>query len=913
MAVGRYSIGIDLGTSNCALCYVDSLATDKTPRILQIPQYHSLHSISENELLPSFLELHDRAPTDKNDRQVSLPCFAEPESIAGHLAREKSIEAPERTVSSAKSWLASSHINSRSRILPWGSALHELKISPLEATARYLSHLKYCWDNALAGANPAYKLENSEVTVTVPASFDESAIALTLEAAAIAGYPPRIRILEEPQAAFYHWLERHELCSLGENLPAERVISVLVVDVGGGTTDLSLFHYQPGSNSVKRISVSEHILLGGDNMDLAIAHLFESAAGFSPDARQWSILVNQCRRIKEEIFSSELPLTEKAEISITLPGSGSDLFAEAENLTLDRGKITKLILDGFFPACEPTAKATKISTALRDLGLNYAADTAITRHIAEFIAGAEINALLFTGGALSPEPLQKRLIEIIASWQTHTPQVLKNDSCHLAVARGAAFFCHQVSHGRRLISGGLPHALYLAIHSGRRGDIEQLLCLAPYGSEPGFTSRLSKHDLSLRVNEAVRFSCYSSSNRHKDKPGEFINPDVFNFHKLPEMKTTLVSENLTNRGATVSVYLECEIDELGRLRIYCVSRDNPGQRWQLTFDLEQNSNDSPTTSVDRFRKFDRTILPQVTEALLDVFGKKTRNDARYNAKTLQKGLESLLDLPRDEWPTELLRNIWDTLAPAMGRKGRSLPHELCWLTLAGLALRPGFGAEGDIIRINEAWKLYQVGISHPKETRATVQWWIFWRRVAGGLSPEQQQIMFRDAEKSLSGASNISPEQLLTLCSLEKLPPTEKLALLKHAQRFFSKNQIAASAYYSALARLLTRVPFQADSSTVLPATDIEDTISDMLGTTPPAPATSAYCSALARISRLTGERTLDLPHSMRQQVIEKLLALGFPAEHTRTISEIVAVQDKDRQDYFGESLPAGLILGTKR
>src|ERR1700733_11504559 len=458
----RFSIGVDLGTTNSALAYV-RLSGDAQPDVLAVAQWDSPTTLVETPTLPSFLYLPEEAlAAELRGRLPGTEGW-----IAGRLARRRAGETPGRVVRSAKSWLCHHSADRSAPILPWGS--EELapaqKISPVRAAAFILNYLRGAWDSRFPQSGDAFDAQ--EITITVPASFDAAAQRLTLDAAEQAGYPGSVRLLEEPQAAFYCWLEQHAAAEplwqgLDPHIAEQR--HVLIVDVGGGTSDFSLFELRPGASGaipdIRRVAVSEHILLGGDNIDLALAVLLEPRLVLERgrmSGPQWDHLVASCRDMKEQALSGAGSAQEQ--YVVALAGRGSGLVAGAQTATLTRGEVEQLVMDGFFPLCGAHARPYRSQSGLRDWGLPYAADSAVTHHLADFLRDRpRVDAVLFNGGSLHAAVLRQRLLDQIAAWQGGgRPIELENAEPALAVARGAARFGKLLhGHAGRIAAGGAP-------------------------------------------------------------------------------------------------------------------------------------------------------------------------------------------------------------------------------------------------------------------------------------------------------------------------------------------------------------------------------------------------------------------------------------------------------------------------
>ena len=490
-AHARFSIGIDLGTTNSALAFAP-LVGEGTPEILFVPQWESLAGLTEEPTLPSFLYLPEEAAAAHfRGREVGAGQW-----VVGRFARIKASETPGRVVHSAKSWLCHHAADRSAAFLPWGSTdlARERKISPVRASALILNYLRGTWNSRFAQAGFAF--DDQEITVTVPASFDAAAQRLTITAAEEAGFPKDVRLLEEPQAAFCCWLEKHDPAhELWQRVDGDDtdLRHVLVIDIGGGTSDFSLFELRLNEQSslpdIRRVAVSEHILLGGDNIDLAIAHMVEprlAGAGGQLSGRQWDQLVASCCNLKEHAFAATGPPDER--FIVALAGRGSGMVAGSQAATVRRAEIEGVLLDGFFPFCDAGARPYQAQAALREWGLPYPSDSAVTRHLAEFLNNRpRVDAVLFNGGSIRPPLLRQRLREQIGVWQRgFVPLVLENEEPDLAVARGAARFGALLHQHSGQIAAGAAHAVFLEVEGiPATSDAEtappSLVCVLPQG------------------------------------------------------------------------------------------------------------------------------------------------------------------------------------------------------------------------------------------------------------------------------------------------------------------------------------------------------------------------------------------------------------------------------------------------
>ncbi|MGJ0523427.1 Hsp70 family protein [Burkholderia gladioli] len=610
MSEARYSIGIDLGTTHCALSYVDLAASDgdaAAQQVLPIAQLSSPGAVASPELLPSFLYLPHEGELAAGD--LSLPWTASRDYAVGEMARSRGAGTPIRLVSSAKSWLCHPGVDRRAAILPNDAPPEVARVSPLEASVRYLNHLREAWDHA----HPDAPFAAQDVTVTIPASFDPAARELTAEAAQAAGYT-RMTLLEEPQAALYSWIQKS---GGGWRKDVKVGDIILVVDVGGGTTDLSLIAVveREGNLELHRVAVGEHILLGGDNMDLALAHVVArklAAQGTQADPWQLRALTYACRGAKETLLSDRSVET----VPLVVPSRGAKLIGGSIRTELTRAELTQILLEGFFPQVEASARpAVRTRAGLTQLGLPYAQDAGITRHLAAFLgkqvgALAELDglpaaahhpgasflhpsAVLFNGGVFKSELLTERILAILNGWLAADgaapARLLGGADLDLAVARGAAYYGY-VKRGRGVrIRGGTARAYYVAIESampaipGMEPPISAL-CVAPFGMEEGSDAALPEQEFGLVVGEPVQFRFFGSSVRRQDQVGDLL--DYWSPEELQELEAiqaTLPADGRTP-GEVVAVRLHARVTEAGTLELEALPRGSEA-RWKVEFDV----------------------------------------------------------------------------------------------------------------------------------------------------------------------------------------------------------------------------------------------------------------------------------------------------------------------------------------
>ncbi|MCX6107094.1 MAG: Hsp70 family protein [Proteobacteria bacterium] len=929
----RYAIGIDLGTTNCALAYVDLSAHGSPTQVLEIPQWESDGSVVRAPTLPSYYYLPPKSEWRRG--QLALPQHAEgslPDFVVGKFARWQSSQVPGRVIHQAKSWLCHDGVDREERILPWhvGDLVGDERRSPVEVSAAYLQHLREAWNLLVAKDAASARFEEQDIVITVPASFDEAAQGLTLAAAMQAGYPAeRVRLLEEPQAAFYHWLNgRHDL-------PKAEAFNVLIVDIGGGTSDFSLFRVDPrpqGQPDITRVAVSEHLLLGGDNIDLSLAHALEHKLvgdGNRLSSREWAQLAFGTRQLKESALSADAAATNSdeeldAELFVSIAGEGSSLMATARTASLRRAEIRDLVVSGFFPLAAATDVPRRQRQGLTQLGLPYAQDGAITRHIAQFVANHQIDAVLFNGGTLRPAILRRTLLEQITEWQNGSePVVLASADMDLAVALGAAHYAALRHQPEALIKGGYARSVYVEVDvadKDKGGDVTgpNLMCIVPKGYDGVTPLKLDSLDLKLRADSPVRFQLFTSTTRADDHLGDIVVAGVASrdsFHPLPPLHTRIDLAGKKD-DKLISVQLETSVAETGLLCLYLVHQFDQTnvKRWQLDFNVRGASARSQTATPAASAKLATSRFPAnkiaiAVDKLDTLYGKKRRDEQLGAPKNLVKDLEDTLGAPREDWDTSLLRGLWPHLATGMTRRGRSLNHETQWLYLAGYSLRPGYGCELDEWRTQELWRCFQQGLSFPKEKQAEEQWWIMWRRVAGGLLREQQEQLFERIFPALR-KDDASPELYLLAGSLERVDMMQKIRLGQHlTQQLAAGRQKFVNQRMWALARIASRVPLYGGPHTIARPELVVGWFDELKKINRGDAAFSKLSLFLTQAGRMIGDREYDLSDAARGQFLAKLGETGASAEQMRLVREFVPVDTEAKMLLFGESLPAGLVL----
>ena len=915
----RYCVGIDLGTSNSALAYADLNARDPDAAVsvFEVPQLVGPGALAPRPLLPSHLYLP--GPHELPEGALGLPWDGAHRGPAvGGFARDQGARVPGRHVASAKSWLCHPAVDRTAAILPWGAPPEVGRISPVEASARILEHLRRAWD----AAHPQAPLAEQDVVITVPASFDEGARALTLRAAAEAGLP-RPALLEEPQAAFYDFTRVHR-GALAQELAGVRL--VLVCDIGGGTTDFTLIAVEGSGEEpvLRRLAVGDHLLLGGDNMDIALARRAEADLRVKLGAGQWGALVQACRTAKERLLAADAP----DRIAVTVPGQGSRLVGGALTAQLAREAACEQILEGFVPRVSRTdlpSRGARVA-GLSELGLPYASDPAITRHAAAFLRrheptvaealgpGAAVDAVLYNGGALRAELLARRLDEVMQSWQEAPLRRLRNDAPDLAVARGAATY-GLVRRGLGLrIGGGSPRTYFVGIASGDRTDA---LCVVPRGAPEGVEQEVQGRTFGLTLGRPVRFRLFASSGYRPEKGGDLVPLDD-DLAELPPLQSVVQGEGVAQ------VRLHSLLTEIGTLELSCVAdrgrRESAapetmvGARWKLEFQLRQ-------TGAAEDRGGSLSALPHgiepAREAVQLVYGKKPQPVAGREVKDLWRNLEKALG-DRAGWTLAVNRDLWGVLWAGAQKRRRSPDHERLFLQLCGFALRPGFGAPLDAWRCEQTFTLFAQGVTHHKEAAVWAAWWILWRRIAAGLGEAEHAAIFGAIEPHLrptpkgrvanpgKKAPGLAIDEMVRLLgALERLAPSAKLEAGSWLVERLRTGAAPGTAW--ALGRLGARVPLAGAAHQAVPPEVAAQWLELLLGLDLRINTEAPF--AIAQLARLSGDRARDLDEDLRTRAAAALEQARAPAEWARGIREVRELGEKDEQRVFGEALPLGLHL----
>ncbi len=909
-----YTVGIDLGTTHTVVACADRHGDADTPiRLFEIEQLVAPGEVAARPLLPS-VRYHPAAG-ELAPGAHALPWHSDEPAVIGELARRLGAQVPGRLVASAKSWLSHAGVDRLAGILPWGAAEDIPKVSPVAASASYLAHVRAAWNRR----HPEQPLEAQEIVLTVPASFDDVARSLTLQAASDAGLPG-VRLLEEPQAALYDWLFRHRR-TLAQELAETRL--VLVCDVGGGTTDLSLVKVElPGGEPrLERLAVGSHLMLGGDNMDLALAHLVErrlgEAGGAPPrlSAGQLAHLVERCRAAKEQLLAAEAP----PRAAVTLLGGGARLVGGARTVELERDEVERAVVDGFFPdvaAGEPLRRRTG---GLVALGLPYESDPAITRHIGAFLrqhadAGWP-DALLLNGGVFRAEAIVRRLQSVLAGWRGAPVRSLHHADPDVAVARGAVAYALARRGLAPRIASGSPRSYFLLLgDDGGRG-----VCVLPRGSEEGHELRLEGRRFALRLGEPVGFHLGCSTADAPGRPpphaGEVMELSDIDMQPLPPLATVVRAAAGGPARVEISVELAAQLTEVGTLDLHCIAADDPAQRWKLEFQLRGRAAAATGSESGLPPRFDEAV-----QAIELVFGVRRREVDPKAVKQLRAQLEAVLGA-RERWSAAVLRALFDALLQRQRGRRRSAAHERLWLSLAGWGVRPGFGDPLDGWRIEQLWPLYEQGVQHGHDAQVNAEWWTLWRRAAGGLDAAAQGRLLEDFAFVLRGdeagiterpphlAKGGWDDMVRLVASLERVPPAYKVEVGDWLWEQYAQGRPPRRGVWTlwAIGRLGARVPFYGSAHEVAPAPAAQRWLDALLALD--WKRCDGAAAAAANLARRSGDLARDLSPDGRALVIERLEGARAPQGWIDRVREVAALDEVGRSSVYGESLPPGLKL----
>ncbi len=942
----RFVVGIDLGTTNSAVCYVDTQvsagnaeaatapASHFVVQTLSLPQLVAPGQVEHRETLPSFH--YQPSSGEFAGGALDLPfSSAAVDHCVGVFARDHGIHVPGRMIASAKSWLCHPGIDRTAPILPWQGGEDIDRLSPVDVSSRFLAHMTASWNHAF----PDAPLAEQTVVLTIPASFDEVARNLTIQAAQKAGLR-KVLLIEEPQAAFYAWIDRHkdqweQLVSPGQK--------ILVCDVGGGTSDFTLIRVQADSSNkvvFHRVAVGEHLILGGDNLDLALAYFLEEKfkQEGTPELtpRQWSVLVRVARQVKEAMLS----VNAADEFTVNLPGTSSKLIGGGLQTKVTRQQVSEVLLEGFLPKTAFSESPQQIQSGFREFGLPYAADSAITRYLAQFLrTHAQVAAdntvlnndanparpdiVLFNGGLFESPVLQQRMTDTISSWfstdgEKWVPQILDCQRLDLAVAHGAACY-GMVSRGAGVrISAGLPRTYYLGVQT-ETGTAA--ICMIPAGTEPGTDLEPPNQTFELQTDTPVEFPVFYSATRLVDAIGTTIETGKEQLTALPPIRTVIRSKS-DSAGGTVTIRVNARLTEIGTLDLWCATLDT-NERWKLQFDVRSAVRTDVAAheagAADAEGIVDADAVQKIEVILSAVFAP----DGKDKPGGLAKRIASEIGMSRNEWPTSLLRDIWRMLIEHAEGRRKSPAHESSWLNLIGFALRPGFGYALDDWRIDTMWDLLRGKLVHSSPDVRN-QWWIMWRRIAGGLAGGQQNALsnqllgsIRQTAQQMSSGKGKGGVVVLhekdaseiwrVLGAFEQLPPSSRKELGDIILKFLTrpKMQPVRESLIWALGRIGSRVPLNGNAQSTVSRDTAERWLHQLLKMQLDDAQSLPLC--IMQLARKTDDRFVDLSGAARDEAIRFLKEMGGHRQLIKLIKEGGETDAETQNALFGEALPLGL------
>jgi len=946
MVPSSFLIGIDLGTTNSAVAYVDTRDPRGRVELFRVPQLTAPGSLESRPILPSFLYFPE--PDEIANGAAALPWNPRPAAIVGVFARDRGALAPGRQVSSAKSWLAHGAVDRRAAFLPWGATGDSPHISPVAASAQYLMHMRDAWNATVASDDEALRFEHQTIVLTVPSSFDEEARELTVEAAQAAGLV-HLTLIEEPIAAFYAWMADH-----GGAAALEDDDVALVCDVGGGTSDFSLIRIrmEAGAPAFERMAIGDHLLLGGDNVDLALATLVErkmtaARLGLRLAITQRAALRRSCSAAKERMLSDAAP----EQIPITVLGAGRSVVGESITVELTKMEVQST-LDQFLPIVESdtTGAPRDRRLGLRELGLPFEADPAITRHLAAFLARSALvlpsdhravlshggqrlvrpDLVLFNGGFFTPAVARERVAEALAHWCGAVPRLLIAGNLEAAVALGAAVYARLragIGSAGAQVKAGSGRAYYVALRGAHEPDVITAVCVLARGTDEG-TAQTFDHPFTIMTNRPVAFSVYSSTMR-SDRGGDLVSlasADVQDHTPL----VTVFRYGKKSRHVELPVQLSVRFTELGTLELSCISTSSE-HRWRLQFQVRGVVDPVADTGAPEpdEQSADTVIIGDAAMAAGEMLVRSVFASAGAPAahpvasgqpgaaattpENLVAGLEQQFGYAKSAWPLVAIRRLADAVIDVAEGRRRSAAHEARWLNLFGFCVRPGFGAAKDTWRIGKGREIYSAGLIFEKSVQNRAEWLVLWQRVAGGLGTGQQRELAQNVMGELGVGSRKPPrvkpqierESWRLLASLERLDAATRVKIGDEVLGRLTRDDDNASLLWS-IGRLGARTPIYGPLTSVVSASDAARWLEQLIAVKRWTPELAA---AIVQIGAVTADALRDVADEILEAARERLRAAGIEADASRALYDVVRPTLADTSRAFGEPLPNGLRL----
>ena len=911
-----YIIGIDLGTTNSCLAYVDLKHPSLSINYFKIPQLTNVGTIESLSTLPSFIYLSAEGEWPKGT--LNLPWNKNNKAIVGSFALKAGAKIPSRMIQSAKSWLCHSAANRKDKILPFNPDFLGEKKSPIEATTEYLNHLRNAWNYGMGRKNVEDEFEEQTIILTVPASFDEVARTLTVEAAKKAGFK-NLTLLEEPQAAFYAWLSQNNfLKTFKEN------DTILVCDVGGGTTDFSLIEVKKDKDQLtfSRMAVGDHLLLGGDNIDDALTHLIEQKilekghAEFT--STQWQKIRSTARFAKEALLDNSLD-----EYKVIIQGTGSKVIEGSITLVLQAQEVKDFVLKGFFGTYSlEEALQLKKTFGLKKMGLPFEEEPSITKHLAKFLStalrqGQAPNYVLFNGGSMKPKAFQEAILNNLRLWFPDTViQSLESVSLDLAVSRGAAYYGKAKRGFGTKIEGGIARSFYVEVKTNDTDT--KLLCVLQRGAEEGSTFEMAQ-DFWISPNTPVAFKLYSSHVRLSDTFEQLVDFDPLEIQQLPPIHTILrFGKDVKASKEPVPVKLQVVLTAIGTIELWLHSQKT-NHRWLLEFQLKSSEGLDDAINTVQDKRKEETFDAQELDKTLQLIKTFFTEDTSLKPSVLMDQLENSIGLKRNDWPLSVLRAIAKELLDLSHVRKKTNEHEIRWWNLMGFSLRPGYGYPLDDYKMKDFWKIILGELPfNPKKNNVNIHKWICLRRVAGGFSKGQQTQLANDILSSFlqkNGKIEIQNkeeyqyvEKLRLIGSFELLETSLKVKLGNALMERFKKQGVLKGEDW-AFARLGNRHLLYGTYSNLIPAKHREEWIKALLDANKVSQEQKFFL--ISSIGRKIEEKEWNISKGLVNEIIQFFEQSEYYSPLKKNLEEVQKFTEEEADVMLGDHVPVGLTLQT--
>lgn len=912
MKYSRFIIGIDLGTTNIAVTFVDLNSENKPICLFKIPQIIAPGEIEDLELFSSFSFFFDKK---LNKEEMMNPSWnSKSPYTLGSYARDYGATIPNRFISSAKSWLCHSGVERKDKILPWGGNLDDVMHSPLEITSFYLDYIRKGWNHKYSQlkdsfGNPCF-FEEQNIVITIPASFDETARELTIEAARLAGCK-QINLLEEPLAAFYSWLDLNSdswetQIAKGEN--------VLVIDIGGGTSDFSIIALNE-SGALERTAAGNHLLLGGDNIDIAIAKIIEEKWDTQLPHGDYLTLCQKTRQAKELLLNK--PDLKSADI--TLLSQGSSIVGNLRKYTLERSELEELLIDGFFPLINADAPPPQKKKGIQKMGLPYESDPSIPCHLLQFLKYAKRvssdtakhddilfpNKVLFNGGTMIPVILRQRIIESIKNWfNGREVQELKSRDLSLAVAYGASYYGRTKSHGGVKVKTAAVKSYYLKVAQADKDASEKILCIMPRGSDENKKIH-TPGSFIIETNKTLHFPLFSSATRIGDKEG--VHLDESEDISFVSSLFSMLRYGTKHEKVSLKARITSELTESGVLRIELESQSTT-HKWPLKFDVRLITDGDSFVLPENIVTFDSEIVNKSKSFFENYF-----SSTKVQNISLFKELESITSTPKDEWPIHFLRSLSDTLLEVDYKTLKNPDIEAKWLNICGFSLRPGFGDPEDEIRLRKVWQLWSAGLNNPNDSQTLSEWWVFWRRIISGLKSGHQLSIYQEISKHLipkgiyqqriKFGEQPKAEMFRCLGSLELLSEKQKRAI---GNILIERVKKLEPYEYWVFARIGARKLFHAPANCVIESKTVESWLTQFFKE---SSMSHDKLFAISRIAALTPDRAVNVSAETISKAVSFLKKANAPSHWIKHLQEVIQDDVKEKTKLLGDSVPLGITI----